>query len=247
MFWKKKIEPRPFVSAVVVAAGASARMGGIDKQCADLLGLPVVARSIMALTQCGLISEIVLVCPAGQVHGYYDLVRELELERVSKVIEGAATRQESVFAGVEACCPSTEYLAIHDGARPLVTPEEVTACIEAAFEHGAAALGVRPKDTLKQAGAGSYIAGTLNRDEIIAIHTPQVFAGEVYRRAMAAARSEGKNYTDDCQLVEHMGEKVYIAEGRYGNIKITTPEDLAIARALLSYREFGEVDLWHPH
>ena len=243
MFWKKKPTPPPFVSAVVVAAGASARMGGIDKQFADLGGLPVVARSLEALSLCGLISEIVLVCPAGQVPAYYELVREFELAQVSKAVEGAATRQESVFAGVEACSEQAEYFAIHDGARPLVLPEEVEACIQAAFEHGAAALGVKPKDTLKQAGSDGYITATLNRDEIIAIHTPQVFGAVTYRRAMAAARSEYKHYTDDCQLVERLGEKVHIVPGRYGNIKITTPEDLVIARALRSCCEFGEVEL----
>ena len=239
MFWKKKPAPPPFVSAVVVAAGASARMGGIDKQLADLGGLPVVARSIEALSHCSLISEIVLVCPAGQVTAYYELAKEFELAQVSKVVEGAATRQESVFAGVEACNEQAEYFAIHDGARPLVTPEEVEACVLAAAQHGAAALGVKPKDTLKQAGSDGYITATLNRDEIFAIHTPQVFAAAIYRRAMAAARCEGKHYTDDCQLVEHLGERVHIVPGRYGNIKITTPEDLIIARALLDAREFG--------
>jgi len=217
-------------------------MDGIDKQRAELFGLPVVARSIQALAECELISEIVLVCPVGQVADYYELTRDLEPGQVSKIVEGASTRQASVFAGVLAASEQAEYFAIHDGARPLVTPEEVTACVEAAFEHGAAALGVKPKDTLKQTGGDGYITATLNRDELIAIQTPQVFEAGVYRKAMAVARCEERSYSDDCQLVERLGKKVYIVSGRYENIKITTPEDLIIARGLLSCREGGPAE-----
>jgi len=158
---------------------------------------------------------------------------------VGMVVEGAATRQASVFAGVAACSRRAEYFAIHDGARPLVTPEEVEACVEAAFKHGAAALGVRPKDTLKRAGVNGYITATINRDETVAIQTPQVFEAAVYRSAMWTAVSEGQSYSDDCQLVERLGKRVYIVKGRYGNIKLTTPEDLIVARALLGCREGG--------
>ncbi|MCL2856292.1 MAG: 2-C-methyl-D-erythritol 4-phosphate cytidylyltransferase [Oscillospiraceae bacterium] len=242
MFWNKKTPPRPFVSAVVAAAGAAERMDGIDKQRADLFGMPVVARAIQALDECGLISEIVLVCPVGQVAEYYELVRELGPCRVSMVVEGAATRQASVFAGVEVCSKQAEYIAVHDGARPLVTPEEVEACVEAAFEHDAAALGVRLKDTLKRAGGDGFVAATLNRDETVAIQTPQVFEAATYRQAMKVARCEERTYSDDCQLVERLGKKVYIVNGRYENIKITTPEDLIIARALLGCREGGEAE-----
>jgi len=236
--FRKKASP-PWVSAVVAAAGSSSRMEGIDKQCAAIDHTPVVARSIQALMACGLIREIVLVCPHGRIPEYYDIIRDYSLDLVSVVVGGGDTRQASVFAGVDACSEQARYFAIHDGARPLVTPEEIETCIEAAIQHGAAALGVRPKDTIKRAGKDGYIAATLERNELVAIQTPQVFEAGLYRQAMALAVRENKDFSDDCQLIERLGKKVYIAPGQYENIKITTPHDLAIAQAVLQLREEG--------
>ena len=238
MFWKKKKAP-PWVSAVVVAAGKSSRMEGIDKQAVLLDQMPVVARSVLALTDCGQISEIVLVCPPERVADYYELVREYDLDLVSKVVEGGQTRQMSVFAGIEACDGRAAYFVIHDGARPLVTPTEVDACIGAAEAHGGAALGVRVKDTLKRVGKDGMIAGTVDREALVAIQTPQVFEAGLYHRAMALARQEVRDYTDDCQLIERLGRKVYIVPGECANIKITTPQDLIIAQGILRAREGG--------
>jgi len=218
-------------------------MNGVDKQFIAIDDIPVVARSIRALMDCQLISEIVLVCPARRIADFYDLVKEYDLDLISKVVGGGETRQTSVFAGIEACDDRAGYYVIHDGARPLVTPVEVEACINAAMEHGAAALGTRPKDTLKRTGQEGYITATIDRNEIMAIQTPQVFEAQLYREAMALALREKMDYSDDCQLVERMGKRVYVAPGRYENIKITTAEDVAIAQALLRIRREG-IEEW---
>ena len=236
--FRKKAKP-PWVSAVVAAGGSSSRMQGIDKQCAVIDQTPVVARSIQALMACGLIREIVLACPLRRIPDYYDIIRDYNLDLVSVVVGGGSTRQASVFAGINACSEQAKYFAIHDGARPLVTPEEIYACIEAAIQHGAAALGVKPKDTIKHADSDGYISSTLERDNLVAIQTPQVFEAGLYRQAMAAALRDGVDYSDDCQLVERLGKKVYIVPGQYENIKITTPQDLAVAQAVLQLREEG--------
>ncbi|MCL2579321.1 MAG: 2-C-methyl-D-erythritol 4-phosphate cytidylyltransferase [Oscillospiraceae bacterium] len=224
---------------MAVAAGKSSRMEGIDKQSALLDQTPVVARSLLALSECALVSEVVLVCPPGRVADYYEIVREYELDAVSIVVEGGETRQASVFAGVSACDAQATHFAIHDGARPLVTPGEIEDCIRAAIEHRAAALGVKVKDTLKRADKDGFIAGTIDREPLVAIQTPQVFEAGLYRRALALALQEKRDYTDDCQLVERLGQKVYIVRGEYMNIKITTPQDLAIAEGILQMREGG--------
>jgi len=234
--FRKSSPPAPWVSAIVAAAGASARMEGIDKQRAVVGGLPVVVRSIEALSGSAYISEIILVCPGGHIHDYYAIVRDYGLSLVSSVAGGAASRQESVFAGVAACGKEARYFLIHDGARPLVTPELVDSCVEAAFEDGAAAVGTIPKDTVKQLGPGGWITGTLQRENLALIQTPQVFEAELYRSAMALARREGQVYTDDCQLVERTGKKIRLVPGSYENIKVTTQEDIALAGAILRHR-----------
>ncbi|MGI6403764.1 MAG: 2-C-methyl-D-erythritol 4-phosphate cytidylyltransferase [Oscillospiraceae bacterium] len=238
MFFKKK-EQSPLVSAVVVAAGSAERMQGIDKQQALLDGLPVVVRSVEALSRCPLVSEVVLVCPPQRIAEYYALVREFSLDLVSTVVGGGATRQQSVFRGIEACDPKAAYYLIHDGARPLVAAPVVEQCIRAAMELGAAAAGAPPKDTIKMLDEDGFAVSTPPREKLVAIQTPQVFEAHLYRAAMTRAQREQQDYTDDCQLVEQMGHKVKVILGDYSNLKITIPEDLAMAEAVLQFQEEG--------
>lgn len=239
MEWFRKKPKAPKVAAVVAAAGSSSRMEGIDKQRALLEELPVLVRSIAALSECPLVEEIVLVCPPRLIPDYYAMVQDYRLDKVASVVGGGATRQESVFLGVAACGEDSAYFAVHDGARPLVSPQAVERCISAAVEHGAAALGVPVKDTLKRLDENGFVVATPPREDLVAIQTPQVFEANLYRRAMAQARHDGRDYTDDCQLVERAGMRVKVVPGSYGNIKITTPEDLALAGALLRLQEEG--------
>lgn len=239
MFGLGKKRGEPFISAVIVAAGEGNRMEGIDKQTSLIDDLPVVVRSIAAFEACPRISEIVLVCREERLADFYALVQEYGPYKVTSVVSGGAQRQDSVFRGIEACSGQAEYFAIHDGARPLVTQDVIEDCLDLAIEHGAAAAGVRCKDTIKLLDAQGRILSTPDRERTYCVQTPQIFAAGLYRRAMERAKREGARYTDDCQLVEREGERVYISPGSYENIKITTPEDLALADAVLAYREEG--------
>lgn len=239
MFLFRRKPPPPWVSAVVAAAGSASRMEGIDKQQAAIDEVPVVVRSVEALSASPLVAEIVLVCPADLIPQYYALVRQWGLDLVTSVVGGGENRQQSVFAGIAACNREARFYLIHDGARPLASPEVIDDCIHAAFEHGAAAVGVPLKDTIKTVSPDGFITSTPERDGLVAIQTPQVFQAELYREAMALAIKEGRHYTDDCRLVERTGKKIRVTQGSYENIKITTPEDLAVAGALLRYREEG--------
>jgi 2-C-methyl-D-erythritol 4-phosphate cytidylyltransferase len=229
-----------FVSAIIVAAGAGSRMGGVDKQQIMLLdGVPIVARSIQQFQDCPRIAEIVVVCREEEIANFYHILRDFGLDKVVSVVAGGAQRQNSVFAGIAACSEEADFFAIHDGARPLILPEQIENCLSAAMEYGAAAVGVPVKDTIKIETPDHFIKATPDRGSLKAIQTPQIFAAKLYREAMGQAKAAGRFYTDDCQLVEHAGGKVYIAEGSYENIKITTPEDIAHANAILAYREGG--------
>ena len=237
MFWKNRKSDLPWVSAVIVAAGSSSRMEGVDKQRYPLGDIPVVARSIREFHDCRMISEIVIVCRESDIATYWTLMREHGFIRVQKIVSGGDQRQDSVFKGIEACDERAEYYAIHDGARPLVSDEIIEDCIAAAVDHGAAAAGVPVKDTIKVASPDGFIRSTPERSGLFAIQTPQIFEAKLYRRAMDLAHRENRVYTDDCQLLERAGHPVFISRGDYANIKITTPEDIAVAEALIEYYE----------
>lgn len=239
LFAKRNKITGPFVSAVVVAAGSASRMQGVDKQQAELGGVPVVVRSIAAISACVRVREVVVVCREEQIAEYYDMVRFFGLDKATSVVAGAEHRQGSVFAGIRACGDDADFYAIHDGARPLVLPEEIDACIDLAMKTGAAAVGARVKDTIKICDKYAEIISTPNRETLWAVQTPQIFAAELYRRAMEASKRDNRHYTDDCQLIENFGHKVVISEGSSENIKITTPADIAVASAILEMRESG--------
>ena len=237
MPFRKPKKDVPQVSAVIVAAGSGSRMHGIDKQAVMLGDMPVIVRSIMQFEECPAVNEIVLVCRYDDIPHYYTVVQDFGFNKVSRIVSGGSDRQSSVFRGVAACSAQAALFAIHDGARPLVTQRVIAECIEAAALHGAAAAGVPVKDTIKQIGTDGFVAGTPDRSTLVAIQTPQIFAAQLYREAMALAIQENRSYTDDCQLIEHSGHSVFVSRGSYSNIKITTPDDLAIAGALLEYND----------
>ncbi len=228
-----------YTSAVVVAAGQASRMKGIDKQLAQLDDLPVLVHTLRAFDQCRQIDEVVLVCREEQLGEYLAMTEEYQLEKVSRIVRGGQSRQQSVFAGIAQCSQQAQYFCIHDGARPLVSQQVILDALAAAREHGAATAAVKSKDTIKVVGEDGTIQYTPDRERLYCTQTPQVFEAGLYRRAMEAALAQGKEYTDDCQLVEAIGQKVWISPGEYRNLKITTPEDLAIALALLEADEEG--------
>ena len=218
--------------AVLLAAGNSTRMGGSrSKVLEELGGRPALCRSLEVLDRCPLIGEICLVCREQDRGDMLPLTSGLATP--VRVVPGGAQRQDSVERGVEALTGPWEYVAIHDGARPLVTEEVLAAVCRDAMAHGAATAAVPSKDTCKLADGAGFVAATPARDRLWAVQTPQAFSLALYREALEKARAAGQSYTDDCQLIEAAGGKVKLTMGDYRNIKLTTPEDLLAARAYL--------------
>ena len=218
--------------AVLLAAGNSTRMGGSrSKVLEELGGRPALCRSLEVLDRCPLIGEICLVCREQDRADMLPLTSGLNTP--VRVVPGGAQRQDSVEQGVEALTGPWEYVAIHDGARPLVTEEVLAAVCRDAMAHGAATAAVPSKDTCKLADEAGFVAATPARDRLWAVQTPQAFSLALYREALGKARAAGQSYTDDCQLIEAAGGSVKLTMGDYRNIKLTTPEDLLAARAYL--------------
>ena len=233
--FRRRREEELRCSAVVPAAGSSTRMGK-DKLLLPLGEQPVLLHTLRALELCAYITEIVVVTREELIVPIGQLCRDAALEKVRKVIVGGATRSHSVLAGLGELSPDAELAAIHDGARPLVSQAVLEAVIRRAAECGAAAPAVPVKDTVKRARDG-LVAATLDRAELRAVQTPQVFQTDLIKTALARALAEGAELTDDCAAVERLGIGVALTEGDYCNLKLTTPEDLAVAEALLAWRE----------
>lgn len=226
-----------FVSAIIVAAGGSVRMGIADsKQFIPLLGHPAIEYTLRAFEKCHFIKEIVVVCREQDKERIRLIADENGFSKVSSLVEGGASRAESVRNGIKAASSKAKYFAIHDGARPLITVEEIERVIEAAFETGAATLGVPVKDTIKIVDGYNKIESTPLRSQLRAVHTPQVFERALYQFALENAGDNMINFTDDCSLIEHMGGEVEVVKGSEENIKLTTPIDVVIAESILSKR-----------
>ena len=219
------------VGAVIAAAGSSSRMGGRDKLAEPLDGIPVILRTLAAVEAVPEIREIVVVTREDRVEEYRRLLGQCS--RLRAVVPGGSTRQESVRNGVRALSPDCTLAAIHDGARPLVTPEVFARCIEAARSCGAATAAVPVKDTIKLADETGRVLDTPDRSRLWAVQTPQIFDRERYLRAAEEAERRGLSCTDDCQLFEAMGWEVQLVMGDYRNLKLTTPEDFLAAGAYL--------------
>lgn len=219
------------VGAVIAAAGSSSRMGGRDKLAEPLDGIPVILRTLAAVEAVPEIREIVVVTREDQVEEYRRLLGQCS--RLRAVVPGGSTRQESVRNGVRALSPDCTLAAIHDGARPLVTPEVFARCIEAARSCGAATAAVPVKDTIKLADEAGRVLDTPDRSRLWAVQTPQIFDRERYLRAAEEAERRGLSCTDDCQLFEAVGWEVQLVMGDYRNLKLTTPEDFLAAGAYL--------------
>lgn len=227
-----------FVSAIIVAAGRSTRMGGdMSKQFILLDGVPVIVRTLKAFELADGVREVVIAARQEDIPQMYALIQEYEITKVKQIVTGGETRQESVFRAIAQADNQADFLAIHDGARPLIRPQEIDQAVEAAVKHGAAALGVPVKDTVKRVDADGRILETPERTALWSVQTPQVFARALYLRAVEQAGAEAAALTDDCQLVERLGEPVFLARGAYSNLKITTPEDVFAAEGILRASE----------
>lgn len=221
------------VYAVVASAGRSTRMGGVNKQFLPLGGVPVLARSLTALEQVPELEGMVLVAPPDGLPAFREAACGWGLKKLTEIVPGGSDRQQSVFNGLLAVPSECRVVIVHDGARPLVAPEEVRELLSAAGEFGAATLAVPVKDTVKESGGDGFVAVTPDRSRLWLTQTPQGFLYPLIMEAHRQARDRGAVYTDDASLVEAMGYRVRIVTGSYRNIKITTAEDILVAEALL--------------
>ena len=223
-----QMDNQPKVGAVIVAAGKSQRMGGVDKMLALLGDKPVLARVIDVFQECAFIDQIVVVLSQENLKPGQQLVAKGEWSKVSDVCPGGERRQDSVVAGLNRLS-QCDRVVIHDGARPLVTVDLIEQGLEAAQETGAAVAAVPVTDTIKLAGDDLIVQGTPPRQNLWAVQTPQVFRFDMIAEAYRQTKYE---VTDDARLVEQLGYKVKLYMGSYDNIKITTPNDLALAEVL---------------
>ena len=220
------------VGAIVVAAGAGSRMGGVDKVFAPLLKRPLLAYSLRVLGAHPLVDEVALVVADGQVERARRLVQEEGCTKVRSVCPGGARRQDSVARGLEALS-SCQWVIVHDAARPCLEADMVSRGLEAAQETGAAVAAVPMVDTVKLVDEMGLVVETPSRDRLWAVQTPQVFLHELLADAHHRVRED---VTDDASMVERLGHQVRVFEGSYTNLKVTTPGDLMLAEAVLRAR-----------
>lgn len=226
----RKVLPLEYCGAVIVAAGSASRMGGIDKVMALLDGEPMIVRSARTFQNCDAIREIVIVTREDLLARIMGLCASFD--KVKAVVVGGNDRPSSVRAGLNALSDSVRLVAVHDGARPLITEAVIDRTVRAAHTYGAAAPAVPVKDTVKMV-KGGVVKSTPERSALQAVQTPQVFDLDLLRGALKKAAADGAAITDDCSAVELLGMSVKIVEGDERNLKVTTPMDLKIAQVLL--------------
>ncbi len=214
--------------AIVLAAGRSERMGGSDKLLQALGGRPVIAYSLACFAACAAVDAVVVVASASNEASVRGIAAAVAPE--ATVTIGGERRRDSVAAGLSVLPGGCEFVVVHDGARPLLTPALIEAALAGARRAGAAVCGVAVSDTVKRSGADGYIRSTVSREGLWLAQTPQAFRTDLLRRAHAVYDIDA---TDDAALVEMLGEPILVVPGSARNLKITTPEDLALAEALL--------------
>ncbi len=216
------------VGAVIASAGSSQRMAGVDKILADLDGAPVLSHVIDVFDRCPIIDQIVVVLSAPNLRAGSELVADRRWTKVTDICEGGSRRQDSVANGIARLSNCT-WVVIHDGARPMVTEGLIEQGLDAASETGAAIAAVPVTDTIKVVGPNMLVQGTPPRQSLWSVQTPQVFRFDLIKEAYNQTKFE---VTDDSTAVERLGHKVKVYTGSYDNMKITTPDDLAVAGVL---------------
>ncbi|KAF7126637.1 hypothetical protein RHSIM_Rhsim11G0115300 [Rhododendron simsii] len=232
------------VSVILLAGGKGKRMGAsMPKQYLPLLGQPIALYSFYTFSHMIEVKEIVVVCDPS----YKDIFQEIQTkwlvllsdtkEKIHVDLKFAfpgKERQDSVYSGLQAVDLNSELVCIHDSARPLVTPGDVKKVLKDGWLNGAAVLGVPAKATIKEANSESFVVRTLDRKTLWEMQTPQVIKPELLKEGFELVNREGLEVTDDVSIVEHLKHPVYITEGSYTNIKVTTPDDLLLAERILS-------------
>lgn len=219
-------------AAIILGAGAGTRMrADKSKLLLEINGKTVLERTVETFSKIKEINEIIVVCRESDLDSFENVLSSYNVSYCF----GGDTRQQSVLNAVETI-DECDYLLVHDGARPLITEKEITDTLTSAIQNGAAAVGVMVKDTIKVIDSNYRIISTPDRSSLVSIRTPQIFEFKMYVDAVEKAKADGKDFTDDCQLIEYFGKPVFTVIGDYGNIKITTPEDLPMAEGVLKMR-----------
>jgi 2-C-methyl-D-erythritol 4-phosphate cytidylyltransferase len=219
---------RERVAAVVVAAGPSVRMSGVEKLFADIDGVPLLARTLAAFEACPAVNEVVVVANEENLTRARQLIEERGLRKVTRLCLGGVRRQDSVWEGLQQLA-GCDWVVIHDGTRPFVTAEMITQGLAEAREHGAAIAAVPLRDTVKMVNPDRLVRSTPNRSDMWIIQTPVVFR---FALIVTAYRQAFGEVSDDAMLLERQGQPVRVYQGSYDNLKITTPEDLELAQAI---------------
>lgn len=227
--------PNP-IPVIIVAAGNSTRMGGVNKQFVELLGVPVILRSLFAFQNSDAISKIILVTRKEDINALELLCEKYGITKLSDIVAGGENRHLSVMNGFACLDNGTDAVLIHDGARPLVDDVTICAVANALSKYDAVTCAVKVKDTIKQIAPDGKIEKTLDRSSLAAVQTPQGVRVNGYLDAVKKAENPSE-FTDDPSIMEAAGYTAYTVEGSYKNIKITTPEDIALAEIYLKGQE----------
>ena len=239
MTTKPKPKNNTKVIAIIPAAGLGKRLGNRKKPFIELLGRPMLVHTLKAFEGCALIDAIIVVTTGEDIEGCKKgIIEEYGFKKVMEVTSGGKERQDSIARALDLIGDDCGVVVVHDAARPLVTPELIERTINGAFKSGAAITVVPLKDTVKTV-ENDVVQGTPRRDMLKAVQTPQAFKSDILKRAYCAAKEEGFIGTDDSSLVERIGVEVTTVEGANNNIKITTPEDIFIAEAILKGKGRG--------
>jgi 2-C-methyl-D-erythritol 4-phosphate cytidylyltransferase len=231
--------------AIIPAAGAGVRMGcDRAKQFLELDGMPILARTLKPFQASPSIDSIIVVVPAANIpYCRFDIVERFNLDKVTHVVPGGERRQDSVRLGIEAAPKDCARVLIHDGVRPFVQGHIIDGIVEQAKIHRAVITGLAARETVKEVGKNLEVVRTYDRKQVWLIQTPQIFRYEDILAAHQKAFCEGwEESTDDSALIERLGIPVKVIEGSETNIKVTTPNDLELARFLLGYDRVSDIN-----
>ena len=223
------------LKAIIVAAGDSRRMG-FDKLVATIAGRPVIAHTIHAFDRAGSVGEIIVVAREDRLNEIKAIVRDGNFKKVHSIIPGGKRRQDSVRAGLDHLGTDAKYIAVHDAARPLITAGQIARVFEQARIHAAASLAEPISDTLKYADTEFFVTSAVDRHQLYAMQTPQVFERQLIEEAYRAVYAENVSVTDEVSAVERLGHRVILVPNKDLNFKVTYPRDLALAEFVLKQR-----------
>ena len=229
--------PKNFTTAIIAAGGSSLRFdGALTKQMTPVCGVPLIVHTLLAFEKTECIHKIVVCAKRSEIEYYESLCRSYGITKVSAVVAGGNTRQESVMNGLKAINDKSKYVAIADGARCLITPEQITSVCLAAYKYGAATAAHKSTDTVKIADSKGFIDHTVDRNTVWLAQTPQVFKTKLYRAAAYTAMKKEYEATDDNMLVEYVKHPIRLVECGAENIKVTTTDDMIIAKSVIESR-----------